>query len=866
MRLIIISILFIMNSLSWGVTGVSPITVKNVAALKALAPGQYANVILSGYFNPGDGGGGPVYWNSASTSAPDSCSVYKPTGGGSRGRWVRNISGDLNVKSCGAVGDQTADDFIPVQQALNVSITLSANVLFPKGTYRVTQKLTFPQRNVTIKGEAASGCQIKFDFAAYDDGIEINTIGEGYIKFLDMEIGGMDRHSKVRYAIHCTSIHEFSKINVAIRNAVGMIKIESGYLADLNLRCQASIWDAVNDAGITHAQWLQVYGPNHAPIHLAQMNASNISIRTYRVGSVVDSGVTPFAVLYAVGCAGFNAEALNFEWGLSNYDSIVDAGTYRLRTSSIQYYESVVGNILGTNIETMRTANIIYAKGESKLFISALSDYRTYAEGDRIVNQSAHDQIIESYKAYDVRSAGALFKTTNSSISTENGWVIRSSSIATGQVYRQSVANGGPNNDAGNIYDTYAFTTVEKLGVPDDAPRLYNASRLYTPKVLTGYVVTQGSAAVYTGITPALSAGAYIDVTPGTFMREDGTFVDDKRGTDDFATTGNQVHYRLRPITASKFYRVFVGQAGQCYLVEYGSDPSSDPTGNWLTQFQTDTGLAITSLASNARIALNGFYVPNANNMTLRSNGRPGASTGYYLVGDVWLPTSPTTTSVLGEIVVAGGTSPTWRSLGDPAPAGIPESGVANLVSDLALKAPLASPGFTGSIGLGTAALGNDAVEISSSLTGLTGATQRGLYSQPTFSSGATANGICVQSQLRTQAASFTMALGRGVLISDASKGASSVITSLIGLDVASQTGGATNTAIRTGTGRVDLGDSLVLSGGIMKFNVAGNESTGAGSALLGATNCPAVTVTAVYKWVKMILSDGSVVYMPVWK
>ncbi len=42
-------------------------------------------------------------------------------------------------------------------------------------------------------------------------------------------------------------------------------------------------------------------------------------------------------------------------------------------------------------------------------------------------------------------------------------------------------------------------------------------------------------------------------------------------------------------------------------------------------------------------------------------------------------------------------------------------------------------------------------------------------------------------------------------------------------------------------------------------------EVTGAGSATLGA-NCPAVTVTAPYKWLEIVMSDGSVVYIPAWK
>lgn len=55
---------------------------------------------------------------------------------------------------------------------------------------------------------------------------------------------------------------------------------------------------------------------------------------------------------------------------------------------------------------------------------------------------------------------------------------------------------------------------------------------------------------------------------------------------------------------------------------------------------------------------------------------------------------------------------------------------------------------------------------------------------------------------------------------------------------------------------------NLKVSGQI-KF--AGTNSTGAGSALLGA-NSPASTLTAPYTWITVITSDGSTAYIPVWK
>ena len=56
------------------------------------------------------------------------------------------------------------------------------------------------------------------------------------------------------------------------------------------------------------------------------------------------------------------------------------------------------------------------------------------------------------------------------------------------------------------------------------------------------------------------------------------------------------------------------------------------------------------------------------------------------------------------------------------------------------------------------------------------------------------------------------------------------------------------------------------LSGaGVFTFKVAANETTGAGTALLG-TNSPATTNTAPYTWLTVITSDGSTCYIPLWK
>lgn len=56
-----------------------------------------------------------------------------------------------------------------------------------------------------------------------------------------------------------------------------------------------------------------------------------------------------------------------------------------------------------------------------------------------------------------------------------------------------------------------------------------------------------------------------------------------------------------------------------------------------------------------------------------------------------------------------------------------------------------------------------------------------------------------------------------------------------------------------------------ITAAGRIQNVLAANEATGGGSALLGA-NCPAVTVAAPFTWVRFVTSDGSDVFIPVWK
>lgn len=127
----------------------------------------------------------------------------------------------------------------------------------------------------------------------------------------------------------------------------------------------------------------------------------------------------------------------------------------------------------------------------------------------------------------------------------------------------------------------------------------------------------------------------------------------------------------------------------------------------------------------------------------------------------------------------------------------------------------------------------------------------------------ASANGI--NPRITARNSNTTAGQTRMALIGAAGDNGSVELSLIAGKDAANA-----NFEMVTGTTKLQLGFGAVAkftidASGILNNNVAGNESTGAGSALLGA-NSPAVTLTAPYTWLKVKTSDGSTGYIPIWK
>jgi len=113
--------------------------VNSVSELRTyVAMENYADVMVRGYYEPGDGGTGQFFWDSTATENDDGGVTIVPNSNPRMGRWKRSFHGQVNVKWFGAVGDGNVMDSAAIQAALDfVDGKGGGNVFIPRGTYRL---------------------------------------------------------------------------------------------------------------------------------------------------------------------------------------------------------------------------------------------------------------------------------------------------------------------------------------------------------------------------------------------------------------------------------------------------------------------------------------------------------------------------------------------------------------------------------------------------------------------------------------------------------------------------------------------------------------------------------------------------------
>jgi len=154
-----------------------------VASLKAVdVTGMTTGTgrMLGGYYAIGDGGGGPVYYDSASAAIPNDGTVFKPNAG--TGRWLRPASSSMNVRWFGALGDDSHNDTLAIQAAVDAVRALgNGSVIVPAGVYKVTAAPTLanaPACEFSFIGEGQNVSIIK-QYTAGANGLVLNSLNVG---------------------------------------------------------------------------------------------------------------------------------------------------------------------------------------------------------------------------------------------------------------------------------------------------------------------------------------------------------------------------------------------------------------------------------------------------------------------------------------------------------------------------------------------------------------------------------------------------------------------------------------------------------------------------------------------------------------
>lgn len=280
------------------------------------------------------------------------------------------------------------------------------------------------------------------------------------------------------------------------------------------------------------------------------------------------------------------------------------------------------------------------------------------------------------------------------------------------------------------------------------------------------------------------------------------------------------------------------------------------PTNNLLRNASFSGLVQASALSATAFLVLAGFgyTVPAA----------PPAGNGYVLSSTMagvlsWVPggggggggqllsfgthlTSGSLASYDGSIA---GTIATDADPANTAGAIMARDGAGNFAASAATLTTLQT---SGTVGVGIAPSAIFGVNVGGTLTG--GTSQAGVNASMTFGSGTTVQGIAGSFTLRTAAAAFTMALGRGLYVPSPQLGVGSAVTTVVGIDIDNQVAAGVGTAyaIRTGTGLVLLQDAVTMTNGLTvtgTTNVATLIASGAGT-FGGTVTSPLVVATQI--------------------
>lgn len=145
--------------------------VKSIAALRNVSKNTVTQVLVTGYYVAGDGGGGVYYLDPTDVTSPDNGgTIIVATDGG---RWKLQVIQTVSVAQFGAKGDGTTDDTLSIQNTINSGIK---DIYFatPSSFYKITTTLTVSGNGISLRGASQSQSAI-IKQSTNNIGILVNT-------------------------------------------------------------------------------------------------------------------------------------------------------------------------------------------------------------------------------------------------------------------------------------------------------------------------------------------------------------------------------------------------------------------------------------------------------------------------------------------------------------------------------------------------------------------------------------------------------------------------------------------------------------------------------------------------------------------
>lgn len=557
------------------------------------------------------------------------------------------------------VSTASLDNTPALQKALDVADDSDGYrvgiVRVASGTFVCTGTLTLPTK-IIFEGAGASQSIIKHNPSTFISLIEADGGSDGQIIINNLGFKGRGVNTgNTKYLFNLVNFkRNCSLSNIYLSNSVGYIKINEGSLCSLiGITCSDSTPNNTL-AGVTNTQWAEIWDVGSAPINLIGMTGAVIKDLTINnVGSELNSGFgDPNSVIR------MEASDSTVIDGLSIYN-VFNNGTYNIYANYMALFTDCTGITMDGLLFVSDHAKVALLKFERECNATITSFRADSVESSYLIHsKSVHTISVDGLGVFASQLLSPYWIEQNGH--SVYGIIDISNSFAiTGLAYTDTSYSIYPNN----ITDTFAMGVDYREGISDKITSAYSTKRI-VPKI--GITVSAGSNPTYTGV--GIATGHYIQINSGTYTNEAGKTLQIKKAQGSTAADV-LCAFRLRPQTASKYYRVYISEIGSPYLVKSDTAFATD-RGDWVAQFRTNASTEIVHYADGSTPGLDanpyniratayvGSYSGGSDLVQVYDSAAP--TIGIWSRGDIVINSQPASNQPYGWQCTVAGSPGTW--------------------------------------------------------------------------------------------------------------------------------------------------------------------------------------------------------------